>query len=62
VASAAGDRAEARRQLRAAQARNPRDPLIADALRRLDAGTPLGFAEARRRLDARRRIQRTQRG
>jgi hypothetical protein len=48
--------------LRAAQARNPRDPLIADALRRVDAGAPLGFAEARRRLDARRRTQRTQRG
>ena len=62
VASAARDRGEARRQLRAAQARNPSDPLIADALRRVDAGAPLGFGEARQRIDARRRIQRTQRG
>jgi len=62
LATATGDRGEARRQLRAALARNPRDRLIADALRRLDGREPLGFGEAQRRLDARRRIQRTQRG
>jgi hypothetical protein len=62
VASAAGDRGEARRQLRAAQARNPRDPLVADALHRVETSAPLRFGEARQRLDARRRIQRTQRG
>jgi len=62
VASAARDPGEARRQLRAAQSRNPREPLIAAALRRVDGRAPLGFAEAQRRLDERRRIQRKQRG
>jgi Flp pilus assembly protein TadD len=62
AASADGDRREARRQLQASLARNPRDPLIVDALRRVEGANPLGFAEARRRMDARRRIQRVQRG
>jgi Flp pilus assembly protein TadD len=62
VASAARDRGEARRQLLAARARNPREPLIADALRRAGGTAPLGFDEAQRRLDDRRRIKRTQRG
>jgi hypothetical protein len=62
VASAAGDRAAARRQLLAARARAPREPLIADALRRVDGRRPLGFAEAQRRRDEQRRIQRTQGG
>jgi hypothetical protein len=62
VASAAREPGAARRQLRAAHARNPREPLIVDALRRVDGSAPLGFAEAQRRLDERRRIQRTQRG
>jgi len=62
VASAAREPDAARRHLRAARARNPREPLIADALRRVDGSAPLGFAEAQRRLDARRRIQRAQRG
>jgi hypothetical protein len=62
VATAAREPGTARLQLRAAHARNPREPLIADALRRVDGSAPLGFAEARRRLDERRRIQRTQRG
>jgi hypothetical protein len=62
VATAAREPGAARRQLRAARARNPREPLIGDALRRLDGSAPLGYAEAQRRLDGRRRIQRSQRG
>jgi O-antigen ligase/polysaccharide polymerase Wzy-like membrane protein len=62
VASAAGDPDEARRQLRAAHARNPREPLIAAALRRVGGRAPLRFDEAQRRLDERRRVKRTQRG
>lgn len=57
LASEAGDRAAARRSLRAAQQRNPLDPLVADALRRL-SGAPMTFDEGLRgmkeRLDIRR--------
>ena len=57
LASAAGDDEDARRWLRSAQARNPLDPLVADALRRL-SGAPMTFDEAVRgmkeRLDIRR--------
>lgn len=52
IASAAGDRAQARRLLVSAQWRNPRDPLIAEALRRVD-GKPMTFDEAQRRLATR---------
>jgi Flp pilus assembly protein TadD len=52
IASAAGDPAEARRWLRAAQQRSPLDPIVADALRRVD-DTPMTFDEAQRRLGAR---------
>ena len=62
AASAGGDRGQAKRHLRAALGRNPRDPLLADALRRVEGADPLDFAEAQRRIDARRRIQRVQRG
>jgi hypothetical protein len=60
VATAARDRGEARRQLSAALTRNPRDRLVADALRRVDGGTPVDFNEAQRRLTERRRIQEAQ--
>jgi Flp pilus assembly protein TadD len=57
LASAAGDSGGARRWLHSAQARNPLDPLVADALRRL-SGTPMTFDEGIRgmkeRLDIRR--------
>jgi Flp pilus assembly protein TadD len=57
LASAVGNSASARRWLHSAQARNPLDPLVADALRRL-SGTPMTFDEAIRgmkeRLDIRR--------
>jgi Flp pilus assembly protein TadD len=52
TASAAGDVAGARARLRAALARNPRDPLIPEALRRLQ-GSPMTFAEAVDRIDER---------
>lgn len=59
VASAAGDRAGARRWLLAARERNPRDPLVADALARVDR-TAMTFDEAQRglreRLDLRRNV------
>ncbi len=59
LAGSAGDRTAARRWLLAAQERNPRDPLVAEALRR--AGTrPVTFVEAQRslgeRLDLRRNV------
>ncbi len=57
LASEAGDGAAARRWLRSAQERNPLDPLVADALRRL-SGAPMTFDEGVRgmkeRLDIRR--------
>jgi Flp pilus assembly protein TadD len=57
LASEAGDGAAARRWLRSAQERNPLDPLVADALRRL-SGAPMTFDDAVRgmqeRLDIRR--------
>lgn len=62
VATARGDRDAARRELQAAQQRNPRDRLIAEALARVGGAQPVRFAEAQRRLRARRRIQRVQRG
>lgn len=59
VASSAGDSAGARRWLLAAQERNPLDPLVADALSRVD-DEPLTFGEAlrslRERLDLRRNV------
>jgi Flp pilus assembly protein TadD len=51
IASAHGERARARRELQAAADRNPRDPVIRDALRRVGRGNPMGFAEARRRFN-----------
>ena len=62
AASAAGDAERARRALAAAHARNPRDTLVLDALRRAGGPRPVSLTEAQRRLDARRRIQRTQGG
>ncbi len=57
LAGDAGDGAAARRWLRSAQERNPLDPLVADALRRL-SGAPMTFDEGVRgmkeRLDIRR--------
>jgi len=57
LASEAGDGVAARRSLRSAQERNPLDPLVADALRRL-SGAPMTFDEGVRgmkeRLDIRR--------
>ncbi|MDP8910078.1 MAG: hypothetical protein M3N47_13405, partial [Chloroflexota bacterium] len=61
VASAAGDRSEARRQLLAARSRNPRAALTVDAVRRVGSSRPLGFDEAHRRLQSELRIQRRQR-
>ena len=61
VASAAGDRPGARRWLLVARRRNPRDRLVADALRRVDS-RPVTFDEAQRRLrerlDVRRNVAR----
>lgn len=57
LAGEAGEGAAARRWLRSAQERNPLDPLVADALRRL-SGAPMTFEEGIRgmkeRLDIRR--------
>lgn len=50
LASTRGDRPTARRQHAAARARNPRDPLVAEALRRVNSRRPVGFAEADRDL------------
>lgn len=59
VASSAGDGDDARRRLRSAQERNPLDPLLAEALRRL-GGAPMRFDEALRRLDERLDLRRNQ--
>ena len=57
LASGAGDRAGARRRLRSAHRLNPRDPLVAEALRRVDS-TPVTFDEAQRRLGRRLDVRR----
>lgn len=57
VSSAAGDRAGARRWLVAARQRNPLDPLVAEALRRVDT-RPVTFDEAQRRLRQRLDVRR----
>jgi hypothetical protein len=57
IAGAAGDRAGARRLIGAAKQRNPRDPLVGEALRRVD-GAPMTFDEALRRLRTRLDIRR----
>ncbi|MGH2917876.1 MAG: tetratricopeptide repeat protein, partial [Solirubrobacteraceae bacterium] len=51
IASARGDRAAATGELRAASERNPRDPVVRDALKRVNGAAPMGFDEARRRFD-----------
>ncbi|MDX6691668.1 MAG: hypothetical protein QOG15_3125 [Solirubrobacteraceae bacterium] len=57
VASARGDRPGARLELQRATERNPRDPVIRDALRRVGGRDPMGFAEARRRFDERQALR-----
>lgn len=52
IASAAGDPQAAVRSLRAARERNPLEPLIGEALRRVD-GAPMTLDEALRRFDQR---------
>lgn len=46
VAGVRGDRGAALAQLQAARRRNPLDPLIAEAIARARANTPMGFEEA----------------
>jgi hypothetical protein len=50
AATAAGDRASARAQYERAHALSPDEPLIDDALRRVDGRRPLSYAEAFTRL------------
>lgn len=57
LTDATGDRAAARRLLTQARARNPREPLVTDALRRLDTA-PMTFDEAVQRIDERRDVRR----
>lgn len=57
IASARGDRVQARQELRLASERNSRDPVLRDALRRLDGDDPMDFDEARRRFDERRALR-----
>lgn len=59
IASAAGDRSAARRWLRSAQQRSPLDPLVIEALRRVN-GAPMTFGEAQRRLGRRLDVRRNQ--
>ena len=56
IAGQQGDRRRAREALMAARTRNPLDPLVRLAIRRLGQGRPLTFAEAERA--ARTRVQR----
>lgn len=58
VTGQAGDRAEARTRLREAHRLNPRDPVIGDALRRVDGTAPLGYASAKGSIAARLRERR----
>lgn len=50
LAGTRGDRAAAAASLREARARNPREPLIADAVRRLQENRPVTFAEVDEQL------------
>ncbi|MDQ3675723.1 MAG: O-antigen ligase family protein, partial [Actinomycetota bacterium] len=58
IASARGDRGQARRELLMASERNPRDPVVRDALRRVNGADPMGFDEARQRFDERLALRR----
>lgn len=58
IASERKDLPDARRLLRVASARNPRDPVIRDAVRRVGGDDPMGFAEARRRFTERLALRR----